>query len=167
MNRTVSVAPQTAGAPWTFSLRDGLIAGGLAGLALGMVGMIGTLIMGQGLFWPLVVIGRAFGPRTDTPSQDAGTIVLGLVYHMVLSMMLGVAFALAARALPRALPLWVWGLLFGVAILLVDQLGLLALVDPTMTANLNQWLLLVMHVAFGMVLGGYLQWRAGQTTTTV
>ncbi len=163
MNRTSARSTGTTVTPWTLSLRDGLIAGALAGIAQGMVGMIGTLLMGQGLFWPLVVIGHAFGPRTDTPGQDAGTILLGLVYHMVLTMMLGIAFALAARALPRALPLWVWGLLFGVVIWLVDQLGLLALVDPTLAAYLNQWLFLVTHVAFGMVLGGYLQWRASQT----
>ncbi len=144
---------------------DGLIGGLIAGIVQGMVGMMGTLVMGQGLFWPLVLIGYAFQPLAENPSQDVGHIMLGLVVHMVFTMMLGLMFALIAGYLPRALPLVVWGVIFGVAIWVIDQLGAEYATDPTLAVKMNQILFLVTHIVYGAVLGWWVASRGNKTAT--
>lgn len=138
------------------TLIDGLIGGALGGIAQGIVGMMGTMMMGRGLMWPLVLIGYGFRPYTDDPSEDTGTIMRGLLLHMAFTMMLGVVFAFLAPVLPTAIPLWVWGMLYGALIWVIDQLGALRAVDPTMAAKMNQALFLATHLVFGGVLGWYL-----------
>ncbi len=147
----------------SYSWIDGLVGGLIGGIVQGVVGMMGTLIMGQGLFWPLVLIGYAFRPATNNPSQDMGTILFGVLYHMVFTMMLGLVFALIASHLPKVLPLWVWGILYAVMIWVIDFLGALNIVNPTMASLMNPWLFLVTHLAYGAVLGWYVGSRANRT----
>ena len=84
---------------------------------------------------------------------DAGIITKGLLIQMVVTMMLGVLFALVVPFLP----VWVWGVLFGVLIWVLDVAGLLKLIDPTMSANFSMGLFFITHLVFGGVLGWWLQ----------
>ncbi len=157
MSTYVSTTPRS-----NYGWLNGLIGGLVAGIIEGIVGMMGTLIMGMGLFWPLLLIGYAFRPLTDNPSQDAGTIIIGLLIHMATTMMFGLIFALIAPYLPTALPLWIWGMIYGIIIWLVGYLGVLNLLDPTMATKMNMILFFITHLVYGALLGWYLSWRTGQ-----
>lgn len=139
-----------------YGVIDGLVGGLIGGIVMGLVAMMITFIMGKGPFWPLALIGHAFQPATATPSQDMGTILLGMIYHLLLSMVLGVILAYIAPYLPTVLPLWVWGMIYAAVVWIIDYIGLLNLLDPTMASLMNPWLFLIVHLIFGGALGWYL-----------
>ena len=138
---------------------NGLIAGAVAGIAQAIVAMVITFFTGHGLFWPLINIGYMFRPAADPPlDDDAGTIVKGLVIHVVVTALLGVLFALIALVLADIgfIPLWLWGILYAVIIWAIDVLGLLRAIDPTMDRNFNYAIFLISHLVYGAVLGWWL-----------
>lgn len=87
-------------------------------------------------------------------------VMKGLLLHMVMSMMMtGLVFVMIARMIPRSIPLWVAGAMYGAIIWGIDQLGVLQALNPTMAEHMNPMVFLIAHLAFGMVLGLYLTWR--------
>ncbi len=101
----------------TFSLADGAIGGALAGIAMGMMSMVLFPLLGIGGFWqPLNLIAAVF-------DQEWGRIagfallptLLGMMIHMMNSVLLGLLFAWTAshsggnvilKAMIASLVLW-------------------------------------------------------------
>lgn len=125
----------------------------IAGIVMAMVAMLATWMLGMGPFAPLAMIaGIAIGPEA-TMSPTPSVLAIGLMLHMVLSMMFGVVFALLA---PRLRANYVaLGAAYGVVLWLVN-FYLLSFVSPgarAMATHEPVWLAITTHLMFGLVLG--------------
>ena len=134
------------------SVRVGAIAGAVGGMAMAMWSMIALAATGEGFFTPVNLIAHALwdgAPLDGTFS--GGALALGLVIHMMISMMLGIVIiaatssdrlAAGAKALiAMAIPLAAWA----------GQLVVWDAVDPTASAAFTPWVLFVGHAMFAMI----------------
>lgn len=136
----------------TNSIIKGALLGTVGGMAMAMWSMIALAATGEGFFTPVNLIAHAVwdgAPLDGTFS--GGALALGLVIHMMISMMLGIVIIAAtaserlssgARALvAMAIPLAAWA----------GQLIVWDAVDPAASAAFTPWVLFVGHAMFGMI----------------
>ncbi len=150
------VSTTNAAAHSVYRWIDGLVGGLVGGIAQGVVSIIGALMIGREPMWQFVLIGYAFRPMTNTPNEDLAFIGLGLAIHTLFTIVAGLVFVLIAPHLRDSVPLVVWSIFYAELLWLVGQLGALALVDPTMAALMNPVLVVMTHLAYGLVLGWWL-----------
>lgn len=136
-----------------YRLRDGIVGGILAGIAMGIVVMVGAAIMGKGFVQPVVLIGHAFEPHSAEPFMSGGVFLKGLIIHMVMSMLIGAVFVFTTNNFLNGKYLWFWGMVFGGFVWLIDLFGGLQVLDPTMATHMNQVLFLIAHLLYGATLG--------------
>ncbi|HEX9069629.1 MAG TPA: hypothetical protein VF807_12735 [Ktedonobacterales bacterium] len=128
---------------------------------MAMLMMLATTLTGKGPLAPLYAIAATFH-RTWTTAQgvQAGPLLLGAMLHMMSSIIYGVVFGLLAAALSlrqrgagaTVLAAMLWGL----AILLLNQLIVLPVVDPALVSATAGGIFLwwaVSHLMFGLALG--------------
>ncbi len=142
----------------SFSLK--LLAGGIvASLVIAMWEMIVEAIIpaGNGFWSPVVYIGATVARDLQSVSAPVPFhllgVILGLIGHMMNSIIFGLIFAYLIA--PRARSLGgqiVAGLIYGVVIYLVMWFVALPLVDPVML-NLNAIVFLLGHMMWGVALG--------------
>jgi len=91
----VATRPDVSGAGW--AVRHGLIGGAIAGIVFALAEMVGSALMGMPFLMPFQVFASIpIGiPPMDIPLGTA--IPVGAVAHMLLSIIYGVAFALAVQ----------------------------------------------------------------------
>ncbi len=91
----VATRPQASGTDW--AVKQGLIGGSIAGIVFAFVEMLGSVLMGMPFLMPFQVFASIpLGiPPMDIPLGTA--IPIGTVAHMLLSIIYGVAFALAVQ----------------------------------------------------------------------
>ena len=141
-------APPRVGVPvesrdsWELA-RHGTRAGLLAGVALGVVEIAASAILSNDPWWPFDFAAAIIvGPEALARSFPlAAAVALGMVLHVLLSILFGVAF-LAGLALTFQLsarpPLIVlYGVLFGVTVWEVNFLAVLPVVAPNLTGRLD------------------------------
>ncbi len=80
-------------------------------------------------------------------------VILGLVIHLAMGVALGVFFAWLGGFLPMGAAI-IWGLIFGLAVWVIMQFGLLPVVNPWM-AVLPAIPFAISHALFGLTLGAY------------
>jgi hypothetical protein len=128
--------------PWELTVH-GARAGLLAGLALGATEILAsTVLRGDPRLpfdFPVAIL---VGPQALRPSFPlAESLVLGTLLHVVLSVVLGVAFltglALTYQLSARPLLVLLYGVLFGFLVWEVDFLALLPLIAPNLTRILD------------------------------
>jgi hypothetical protein len=131
---------------------EGALLGAVGGMAMAMWSMIALAATGAGFFAPVNLI--AHSVWHDAPLDgtfSAGALLLGLVIHMMISMMLGVVIVeLAAR------PSFGWGARVGIAVGVpmaawAGQLVIWEVLDSTARAAFTPWVLFVGHLMFGMI----------------
>lgn len=147
----------------------GLVAGIAAGIVFAMFEMVVAALMGQGFFAPLRMIGAiglGEGALPPQPSIGLATIVpVGLIIHMVLSMMYGAGFGIVASAVGalkenRALLVGA-GTIAGLALWIVNFYVIAPVAFPWF-AMANPVVQFLAHTFFfGTVLGLLLIPRAG------
>jgi hypothetical protein len=142
-----------------FRLIDGVVGGFLAGLGMAAVFMLGSLLIGRSVTYPLALIGHAFQSYSAVPDMSGNVVMRGLLIHLSMSVISGLIFSAIASLFPRVRNLWLWGTLYAVAIWGIDQMGALRALDPTMAVHFNQVLFLISHVVYGAVLGAYVEAR--------
>lgn len=134
-----------------------LIAGLVASMVMGMITMVFEAVAGAG-FWSHVVYISATILRD---LQTVGTpvpflplpVVLGLMGHMMNSVVLGLVFvALVATRLRDSTKVTVAGVVYGLAVFLVMWLVVVPLVGPVML-RLNATVFAIAHLMWGGVLG--------------
>lgn len=91
----VATRPQASGTDW--AVKQGLIGGSIAAIVFAFVEMLGSVLMGMPFLMPFQVFSSIpLGiPPMDIPLGTA--IPIGTVAHMLLSIIYGVAFALAVQ----------------------------------------------------------------------
>jgi hypothetical protein len=128
----------------------GVVAGIIGGMLMAMIMMMATAAGGMGLFAPLRLIAATFYGK-DAMAGGAPLIV-GLIVHMMNSMVFGVIFAWIAGRRRAAFPALMAGVAFGVAIWAVMTFGGLPMLNPMMRERVVMmpvaWF--IAHLAFGM-----------------
>jgi hypothetical protein len=131
----------------------GVVAGIIGGMLMAMIMMVATAAGGMGLLAPLRLIAATFYGKDAM--TGGGPLIVGLMVHMMNSMVFGVLFAWTAGRRLAALPALMAGVAFGVAIWAVMTFGGLPMLNPMMRERVAMmpvvWF--VAHVAFGMGVG--------------
>ncbi|TPI46225.1 hypothetical protein FJW05_15320 [Mesorhizobium sp. B2-9-1] len=148
-----------------WGLRQGAIAGVVAGIVFAAFEMIVTaMMMGAGAFFmPLRMIGAiALGPGALDPGYSLVTAsVAGVIVHMVLAIIYGMIFGEIAAMLRGPVAIIGAASLFGLALWLIN----FYVIAPTLFPWFLQSSPLVQFIAhtffFGSVLGYYL-WKSHQ-----
>src|ERR1700753_3420589 len=135
------------------ALRAGAIGGILGGVMMAVWLMFILWLVGTG-FWTLLnLIANTFwrgAPLCDTFTWQA--VVIGLVVHVLMSVLFGTLIALAAWWLPWPRSLIIaGGALFGPALWLVMQYGIWHAADPAAAQVITPWVFAVAHLIFGVL----------------
>lgn len=138
-------------------VRHGAIGGLIGGMVMAMVAMLYTLVAQGDLLAPLKQMGATFF-RSD--SGSAGSLVAGLVLHMMMSAIFGIVFALIVRGRAAGFgPLIAGGLIFIGVEWAVARFIVLPIVDAPLVATFGAIGGIVAHAMYGVVLGLWLAWK--------
>lgn len=125
----------------------------VAGIVMALVTMMITALMGMGLWALPAMIAALLLGSPATMGVTAGVIMIGLVIHMVLSMMFGVVYAAIVNFFSHEFLLT--GTLFGLLLWIVNfyVIGLFVPGARMMAQNEPIWLAIMSHLIFGVTLG--------------
>jgi len=151
----------------SFSVK--LLAGGfVAGMVMGMWQMILQAVIpnGGGLWSPLVYIAatllRGLQNVATPVAFNLLAVILGLMGHMINSLIFGLIFALLIAPRIRSFAgQVVTGLIYGVVIYVVMWFAIVPLVDPVML-RLNALAFLLGHMMWGIALGLVNHWASAK-----
>ena len=135
------------------ALRAAVIGGVLGGVMMAVWLMFILWLIGTG-FWTLLnlitnTVWRA-APLGSTFSLSA--VIIGLIVHVLMSLLFGSLIAMAAWRLPGSRSLIVaGGALFGPILWLVMQYGIWRAVDPAAAQVITPWVFSVAHLIFGVL----------------
>jgi hypothetical protein len=138
----------------------GVIAAGLgAGMMMGMVEMIISAAIGQGFWAPPRHIASVLTRGADVASGfSLGPVVVGLMGHMINSVILTALFAVVVWKITRhPATLAALGMMWGAAVFAFMWWGVAPAIDPAI-GLLNPVGFLVTHLIFGMVAGLGVAW---------
>ena len=129
-------------------------AGLIASIVMGMIEMMYEAVAGAGFWSPVVFIGATVvrglqSVQVPVPFDPAG-VVLGLMGHMMNSVILGLIFTKLFAGSRGALP--ARGVIYGLVVFGVMWFGVVPLVDPVML-KLNAAVFAISHIIWGAVLG--------------
>jgi len=149
------------------SVRAGLVAGRLGGMAMAMWAMVVLAATGDGFWRPVNLIAHTFYDKAPLDGTFNGTAALvGIGAHMMIAMSLGVAVALVARrfggrlagtmavALAASMVAWVGGIVAWNAI------------DSAAFDAFEPWVLFTGHAMFGMAAGAVISARGADSPRT-
>jgi uncharacterized membrane protein YagU involved in acid resistance len=143
-------------------LWQGVAGGIVAGIIFAMAEMILNVLMGKPFFGPLRLIGSiVLGQQALAPTYPlVSAAIVGLIVHMIMSMMFGLIFIYALAALRQVQAsssrLLVYGSLFGLALWVVNFLILAPVLFPQFTMVNQFWNGFFAHTFFfGAMIGGY------------
>ncbi len=134
-----------------------LLAGIIASLVMGMIEMIYEAVTGDGFWSPVVYIGATVLRRLQAVqppvSFDLWGVVLGLMGHMMNSVILGFVFSsiFSRRAIGRS-ALVVWGAVYALVVFFAMWYVVVPAVDRVML-NLNATVFAIAHIMWGATLG--------------
>ena len=145
-------APQSDHMDWKAALWAGLIAG----VVFMMMEMILVAVAGGGSPWgpPRMIAAIVMGEQVLPPPAtfDAGVFTVAMVVHFVLSIVLAFIFAWVASRWRMSLGIALLvGAVFGLLVYLIDFYPVAAALFPWFAMGRN-WITIISHVAFGLVL---------------
>ena len=147
-----------------------IVVGGLiASMAMGMWEMVAEALIGQGFWAPMVYISatllRDLQSLSGAVQFDLLPVVLGLMGHMMNSVLLTVPFVLVARRVSRSVPgLAALGAGYGVGVYVVMWFLVLPMIDPVML-QLNAIVFLAGHMMWGGAIGAVAGWASRSAGT--
>lgn len=139
-----------------------IIASLVASMVMGMWQMIVEAFVGGGFWSPVVYIAatvvRSLQSLRPPVGFDAIPVVLGLMGHMMNSVILGAIFYRIARGRGwRAQPALIGGMVWGVVVFAAMWYVVVPLVDPVML-QVNAAAFFLGHLMWGAVLGLAVTW---------
>lgn len=147
----------------------GALAGAVGGMVMAMWSMFVLWLDGSGFWKPLNLIAHTFWRDAPLGSQYCfGAAVLGVIVHMMMSMMLGAVFALAVQRFHGTVAgVTGLGIGLGLVVWVVMQFVVWRIVDADAAAEFTPWVFATGHAMYGAVTGlvvAALGARAGKTT---
>jgi hypothetical protein len=139
------------------NIRRVVVAGLIASAVMGMIEMLAEAVLGTGFWSPVTFIGATVlrslqSVQVPVPFTVVG-VLLGLMGHMMNSVLLGLVFAgLFSRGARSRAGLVMTGAVYGFAVFAVMWYGVLPVVDPVML-KLNATVFAISHFMWGAVLG--------------
>ena len=145
-------APQSDHMDWKAALWAGLIAG----VVFMMMEMILVAVAGGGSPWgpSRMIAAMVMGEQVLPPPAtfDAGVFTVAMVVHFVLSIVLAFIFAWVASRWRMSLGIALLvGAVFGLLVYLINFYPIAAALFPWFAMGRN-WITIISHVAFGLVL---------------
>jgi uncharacterized membrane protein YagU involved in acid resistance len=141
---------------------QGVAGGIISGIIFAMAEMILNVLLGKPFFGPLKLISSiVLGIQAVAPTYPlASAAVVGLIVHMVMSMIFGLTFIYLLAAVRQVQAptgrLLVYGALFGIALWVVNFLILAPVLFPQFTKVNQFWNGFFAHTFFfGTMIGGY------------
>ena len=157
MNQKTMERNPRAGLIW-----QGVAGGVISGIVFAMAEMILNVLMGKPFFGPLRLIGSiVLGEQALAPSYPlASAAVVGVIVHMILSMIFGLVFiyllAAARQVWASTGRLLAYGTLFGLALWVVNFVILAPALFPQFTMVNQFWNGFFAHTFFfGSTIGLY------------
>ena len=152
----------------------GARAGLLAGVALGVVEIAASSMLSDDASLPFdFAAALIVGPETLLPAFPlAASLALGIVLHVLLSIVFGVVFlealALTHQLSARPLLMLLYGMLFGVTVWEINFFAVLPVIAPELTGRLHPaaqlWNGIVSYsLVYGPVLAAYVIWVRPRT----
>lgn len=135
------------------AIRAGVGGGILGGLVMAIWLTSILWLTGTG-FWTLLnLIANTFWRGAPLGPQFSGlAVVIGLIVHLLMSMLFGVLIAVAAWRLPAPRSLVIAaGALFGSVLWAVMQYGIWRAADPAAARVVTPWLFASAHLLFGLI----------------
>ena len=134
-----------------------MMAGMMAGMSMAMISMLYELFWGVGFWAPPVFISGFFLRSIQAVALPVGFLIIpilvGLVAHMLFSMMLAMPFVRTVRKYHfNKLRAVLFGLSFGAGMFLVMWFIVLPYLNPVML-NLNPYAFAFAHLVWGTTLG--------------
>lgn len=152
---------QRTGLAEILTIRQGLVAGLAAALAMAAVAMFGSNLLGAGTWTPINAAGSFFigEDAAPVPTDLAGAVtLLGIVVTLVTGGLLGMLYASAQS--PEDTPsLIVIGVFYGLVIYIVSRL-LLRWLDEAVFDVWRTWPVFAGHLVFGATLACVAAWRS-------
>lgn len=132
----------------------GIVAGLIAGIVMAMVAMMLMPMQGHGMMYPVKLMAGTFQGEAAL-TGGVGTDLTGMMLHMMMSAGLGLIFGLIAGAagLHSVLTLIVAGIVFALAVFVVNWFIMLPVVDQVMRRHMSGTVFAMTHVIYGGVLG--------------
>ena len=144
-----------------YSLKTGAIGGLIGGLCMAVVAMLTGVLMGQGIWYPLNLVGATLvrslqsAPAAELMQFDLIVLVAGFIVHFISSIGLGVAIVAILPTLPGR-PL-VWSAVVGLALWAIAQFAVLPIINPLMAEGLNVPSFIIAHLAYSIAVGLYFE----------
>ncbi len=139
-----------------------LAIGIIAGMVYGMMEMVIEAIIGHGFWSPLRYIASVFTLGQDTdPSFSLIPVFIGLMGHMMNSVIFGLIFALwISQIISGRFGLALTGMAYAAVIFFLMWFLILPVIDPAMKL-VNGVGFLLSHLMYGLVLGVGTGWVRG------
>jgi hypothetical protein len=142
------------------TVEAGVAAGLLGGALMAGWAIIAALVNGQGASAPFALFGATF-LGVEALLGGALPVGLGVVLHVSVSALLGIAFAaLVGREPPRG-SVFLTGVLFGIAVLLMATFVLTPALDPVLRERIpmtrGAWA--IEHLLYGLGVASVPWWR--------
>jgi hypothetical protein len=136
------------------TLKRGALAGMGGGVIMAMWSMIVLWLAGTGFWSPLNLIANTLWRGAPLGAEFSGSaLVLGLVLHMMMSMVLGMAFAVGVRTVRQlaasTTTLTITGMVFGLGVWAVMQYGIWPAIDAAAAPKFTPWVFALGHLMFG------------------
>jgi vacuolar-type H+-ATPase subunit I/STV1 len=140
-----------------YSLRDGLVAGAVAGLAMTLTMAIWGAITGNGIWYPVNLIAATVLTDLQTaPTEQLQNFipmaaVVGSIIHMVISLALGLIFNLLLPTLPSN-PI-IWALIIGPVLWIAAEYAILPVLNQRLAQEVAPQTFIISHIVYSLVLG--------------
>jgi len=126
-----------------YPYRAGLAGGAIGGMAMIAITIVYSILSGRGI-WLLETLSEL----------NVTVLIAGLLLHAVISMGLGFVFTLLLPTLPGS-PI-IWSLTIGALLWWLAGTIALPLLNPRMVEAVDMPTFLIAHLAYGLVLGGWI-----------
>lgn len=135
-------------------LGRGIWSGIVAGLALAMFMMfVVAPVLGKPVMAPVNMIGAAFLGKAVLMHPNMGSILLGMMVHLIDSAILGIIFAYIMRGIKGGRGAAViYGVIYGLLVWLIMAYEVLPVLHSPMAKVTGTWFFWA-HLIFGIVLG--------------
>lgn len=151
---------EEVGAGWPAEIipyRAGVIGGLAGGGAMVPIALAYGLLSGHGIWFPVNLIGATWIRELQQAPPEAlmqfhgGALFTGLLLHGLLSITLGILYALILPALPGS-PL-LWAVIIGPLLWLAATFVILPIFNPVMARYVDWPSFALAHLAYGLIMG--------------
>lgn len=148
-----------------YSLKDGLLAGAIAGIAMTITMAIWGAITGNGIWYPVNLIAATVltdlqtAPLAELQSFMPMAALVGTLIHFIISVALGLVFDLLLPTLPGH-PM-IWALIIGPLLWVAAEFAILPILNARISSAIAPQTFVVAHIIYSIVMG-YMIMRSSQ-----